>query len=51
MDTLCFSRLTLKNSDKYRCFLLAQDRDKSASCDMFGGKERAYRVLWVNRKQ
>jgi len=40
MDTLFSSRLTLKNSD-----ILAQDRDKSASCGMLGGKESAYRVL------
>lgn len=40
MGTLRFSRLTLKNSD-----ILAQDRDKSASCGMFGGKESACRIL------
>jgi hypothetical protein len=41
MDTLCSSRLTLKKNND----ILAQDRYKSESFGMFGGKESAYRVL------
>jgi hypothetical protein len=40
MDTLCSSRLTLKNSH-----ILAQDRTNRRRVACSGGKESAYRVL------